>query len=79
MPIVPISNGTYPNDNTGTALQTAFNTVNSNFTAVAGGQRVLSAVYTFATLPSAVLNPYMFAATSDAGAYFSNGTTWVSI
>ena len=79
MPIVPIVNGTYPNDNTGTALRDAFATVNANFQVVGGGQRVLSAVYTFATLPSAVANPYMFAATSDMGAYFSNGTTWVSL
>ena len=41
-----------------------------------GAANVLAGVYTSGTLPAASANPYKFAATSDLGAFFSNGNVW---
>lgn len=37
---------------------------------------ILAGVYTYATLPSAALNPFKYACTTDSGGVFSNGVVW---
>jgi len=80
--ITNIGTGTYPNDTTGTPLQTAGQIINANFAALnttIGTLPVLPGTYTYATLPAASANTGKSAYTSDQGPVYSNGTSWVTL